>query len=179
MINAQRKIDKSSSHVTQQKEQGFTFIEVLAGIIVSTIFVLVTAQATFIGVVLRVQAQRASEAMNAIQSDFDEIKYLAALSFSQASPVCDAAATTDGYAQALITEIKDSLGQSNNQTGEVSSSVSLVNKSYTMTRTLSVFNQAPYHTMQIGYRVVDPDSGRQIAEYYSEIVPDASFACRN
>lgn len=172
-----RRTTKINTHGSvRHHPQGFTFIEVLAGIIVSTIFVLITAQATFISVVLRVQAQRASEAMNQIQSDFDEIKYLAALPLSA---TCNATTSSAGYAQALVTEIKENLGQSENGTEEVSDSILLVNKDYTMIRTLRVLNQAPFHNLQIGYRVVDPDSERQIAEYYSEIIPDAFFACRN
>ncbi|ANV84375.1 hypothetical protein AWQ21_08260 [Picosynechococcus sp. PCC 7003] len=157
----------NSSSVPKQGQQGFTFIEVLAGIIVSTIFVLVTAEATFVSVVLRVQAQRASEAMNAIQSDFDEIKYEAALSFSNASPDCDATTPEKGYAQALINQIK------------APDPPTLVNKEYNMNRNLSIPDQPPYNIVEVSYRVEDPDSGRIVAEYYSEIIPDAFFACRN
>ena len=62
---------KNTQQSNRSSEEGFTLIEVLAGIIMATVFTLVTTQAIAISALYRVKAQRQSEALQWIQQDFD------------------------------------------------------------------------------------------------------------
>ena len=151
---------------TYKQQEGFTLIEVLAGIIMSTIFVLITSQAIALSVVFRVKAQRQAEALNWIQEDLEEVKFRSLLSLTA---TCDSTAEADGFAQALITDLNDNAA--------VASPRALLNRSYSMTRTLEVFDLAPYNLMTISYSVTDPDGGQELATLYTEVIPDAALQC--
>lgn len=61
-----------------QQEQGFTLVEVLVAILISTVFVAVAMQAIVIAAVLRVRAQEFAEATTWIQEDLETVKTTAA-----------------------------------------------------------------------------------------------------
>ncbi|NJN74706.1 MAG: hypothetical protein HC799_18910 [Limnothrix sp. RL_2_0] len=150
---------------SKPQADGFTLIEVLAGILMSTAFVLITTQAIAISAVFRVRAQRESEALMKIQENLEDIKFD---SLKALSATCgDAATQSTGYGQALINSI----------TTPADSVITLLNKSYSMTRTLAVYNTSPYNAITISYSVADPTSGNVIADLYTEMIPDAAFEC--
>lgn len=165
---------RSPSVTHQQSPHGFTFVEVLAGILMAMVFVLITTQAVFISAVFRVKAQRTSEALNWIQQDLEDIKFRA--SFNIDAETCEATTTTDGYAQALITQI--TTATTSPYTDTPPTVIQLLNKDYEVTRTFGVYNEEPFSIMTIEYSVVNPDNNESIADYYTEVVPDAAFECQ-
>lgn len=75
-----------------QQEQGFTLVEVLVAILITTIFVAVSMQAMVLATVFKVRAQESAEATTWIQEDLEDVKYKAAkLQFPQTTLTADAA----------------------------------------------------------------------------------------
>lgn len=173
-----------NKHKFKSPPEGFTLIEVLAGIITATAFVLITTQAIAISALYRVRAQRESLAWQWIQEDFEEEVKFEASQLGYLTSRCGvrdndgnytAPTSANGYAQALITSIGG--------TTTVESPV-LLNKAHTATRTLGVKNDAPFTVMTVSYEVRDPDmdtvanpAGKVIADFYTEVIPDAAFNC--
>ncbi len=60
-----------------KQEQGFTLVEVLVAILISTVFIAVAMQAIAIAAIFKVKAQEYSEATTWIQEDLENIKYQA------------------------------------------------------------------------------------------------------
>ena len=153
-------------------DDGFTLIEVLAGMIMATIFVLITSQAIAISAVFRVRAQREAEAVNWIQENLEDVRYVALLGLPGAQ--CEPTTTANGYAQTLINRINTSAS-----VASFSSPRALLNKSYTMTRTVTVSpNSTFFRLMTVSYSVVNPDGGAVIADLYTEVIPDAALRCK-
>lgn len=154
---------------------GFTLIEVLAGIIVATAFVLITSQAIAISALYRVRAQRESLAWLWIQENFEEDVKFEVSQLAYNASQCDATTTAGGYAQALINAVN---------TVPVETNPKFLNKAHNATRTLGVKADAPYNVMTVSYEVRDPDIGTAsnsnanlIASFYTEVIPDAAFNC--
>lgn len=169
---------------TQASSTGFTLIEVLAGILMATAFVLVAVQAIAISAVYRVRAQRESEALQWIQEDFENIKFG---SLAPLTATCNATTTIAGYGLALKTYTEstafyNSIAPDPNGDGDNNRLTrNLLNKSYLMNRDTDVYNVAPYNTMTVSYSISDPESDpnaeRPIASFYTEVIPDAAFNC--
>lgn len=164
-----------------KNQKGFTIIEVLAGIIMATVFVLITSQAIAISALYRVRAQRESEAVNLIQQNLEDIKFRALLNISAGQ--CDATNPANGYGQALINDINtnpDAALPDNNNDGDGNpntANIPLLNKSYSLTRTLGVYDFEPYNLMTVSYSVSDLETGNVIADLNTEVIPDAAFEC--
>lgn len=165
---------------------GFTLIEVLAGIIMATVFVLITSQAIAISAVYRIRAQRQSEALLAIQQDLEDIRFdsLKAFNANDCNPTVGQ--TLNGYAAALVDEVREPADPAFNawpyETTEI---VQLLNKDYELNRTLNFYDAAPYHVMTVSYSVTDPGAAingntlnSELADFYTEVIPDAAFSCQ-
>jgi len=146
-----------------QGEHGFTFIEVLVGMMIALIFVLIVTGGIAIATVYRVKAQRQSEALNAIQQDMEEVKFQAAKSLT---------GTCGTYGTALETLV-DAIPLNNPRT--------LLKKPHILTR----ITTANGNTMRITYEVF-PDQnedgtadGDLVASLFTEVIPDASLKCDN
>lgn len=73
-------------------EQGFTLIEVLVAILVTTLFISIAMQAIVFAAVFKVKAQEYAEATSWIQEDLENVKYQAGkLQFKQTTLTADAA----------------------------------------------------------------------------------------
>ncbi|MGB2924562.1 MAG: type II secretion system protein [Limnothrix sp.] len=167
----------------RKKEQaGFTLIEVLAGMVMATVFVLITTQAIALSALFRVRAQRESEAVNWIQEDLENIKF-AALFAPADENACDATTQATGYGQSLKAYVEsanfiDEFSPDPDDDGDGDPTTrEMLNKPYEMERALDVYNFAPYSLLTASYSVVDPDSGLVIADLYTEVIPDAAFDC--
>lgn len=61
-----------------QKNQGFTLVEVLVAILITTLFISAAMQTMVIAAIFKIKAQEFTEATNWIQTDLEEVKYKAA-----------------------------------------------------------------------------------------------------
>lgn len=62
-----------------QQEQGFTLVEVLVAILITTLFVSVTMQGMVIAAIFKAKAQEHAETTTWIQEDLENVKYQAAI----------------------------------------------------------------------------------------------------
>ncbi|MBV5257833.1 hypothetical protein FLX56_05275 [Synechococcus moorigangaii CMS01] len=170
---------------TKLEDQGFTFLEVLAGILIATTFVLVATQAIVIATVFRVRAQRQSEAINWIQKNLEGIQFQAALDISVTvgGVTCDPENSTSmGYGKALMEIVAEETIDDSDPPSKVEESFSetFVNQSYTITRTMSVYDRLPYNVVQVAYAVRPAEAGvagAPIAELTTEVIADEAFDC--
>lgn len=52
------------------------------------------------------------------------------------------------------------------------------NKLFTMTRTTTIPDTSPYNVLQVNYVVRPSPVGRPVAEFYTEVIPNAAFQCQ-
>jgi prepilin-type N-terminal cleavage/methylation domain-containing protein len=158
---------------------GFTLVEVLVGTTLMLLFAGAGMQAMVVATVFKVQAQEASEASTWIQEDLEEVKFEAdRLDFNAAlnnydpdTATCSATESTDGYAARLEENLP---AEPTNQSSE------LGNRSYTLTRTAEVVDAAPFNTLGLTYTVTvagSEDDEGVITTIYTEVIPNAAFAC--
>lgn len=176
-------ISKISSY--REKDQGFTLIEVLVGIILTLIFVAVSMQAFVVATAFKVRSQEISEADKWIKADLDsvgtEAKQLDLTidsdsdgendTFDVNFATCVAGSSNAGYANRLETQILASSSNTTNLNSEIG------DRPYTLTRTLTPVNIAPYNVLQVEYVVTEDSDSSTVATRQSEIIPDVSLTC--
>ncbi len=180
-------------------DQGFTLVEVLVGVMLTLTFVGISTQAFVVSTVFKVRGQELSEATTWIQQDIENIRFEASrLNISGGEPQeaehnirCSASDETAGYADLLRDNILITEGDSA-ETGTISDKdlpqqSSIGQRPYTLRRVMSLASTAPFNVLRVSYAVYtdgeepsDPTDTRDeaaIATSYSEIIPNASFAC--
>lgn len=90
MLNLRKKLP--------HQDQGFTLVEVLVAILITTVFVATAMQAVVIAAVFKARAKQFSEAANWIQEDLESVRQQAA---SLGSTTLSAAPTTSGSSSSL------------------------------------------------------------------------------
>lgn len=178
---------KNKKILEKIESDGFTLIEVLAGMLISIIFVLITFQAIAIAALYRVRAQRESEALLWIQENFEDIKFASIQQIPEnpaTPPPCNATDANSGFAQALAGKITGDLNVTLPSVQSFGGNdVVLLNKSYAATRTLSAYGDAPFNILAVSYSITDPEStvasslNNEISTFYTEVIPDAAFNC--
>jgi len=159
-----------------QPQKGFTFLEVLVGIMMMTIFVLMASEAIVMATLLRVKAQRVSEAMNEIQEDLEEIKFVASLPTVGS---CNPATIQNGYAWNILQAIDRLATNPTAPPVTDTNTVTLVKKDYTLKRILDVNSDKPYNILKVTYQVCEntANCNNPISEFYTEVVADDSLTC--
>lgn len=133
-----------------QQEQGFTLVEVLVAILITTLFVAVSMQAMVLAAVFKTRAQESAEATTWIQEDLENVKYQA--SRYKDDTECDANNVDNGYADGFRDLL---LGVSTNGTySNLSSKTFRTNKAFITRRTTTPDNTDPYNLLQISYGVL-------------------------
>jgi len=92
-------VDRNIQH------QGFTLVEVLVAILISTLFVAIGMQAVVFSTVLRIRAQQIAQAMDWIQEDLEAIKGHAATQV----PYTQTELSQDAAANQKVIEVADSI----------------------------------------------------------------------
>lgn len=162
---------------TPQREQGFTLVEVLIAILITTLFVAVSMQAMVFAAVFKARAQQSAEATTWIQEDLEKVRFEA--SQYKDTTECAATSANNGYADGLRDEIMDSdlTGTNTFSTNERFRT----GKLFRMRRTTTPLNTSPYNLLQINYEVSPIISsttvGSPIAKFYTEVIPDAALQC--
>jgi Tfp pilus assembly protein PilV len=159
--------------------QGFTLVEVLVSILITTIFVAVSLQGVLAAILLQTTAARQAEAHNWIQSDLAQVRWQASIAQLAFEPNrCQASTADQGFAAAL----RDRLAQTNVTGSDPYSAPVQIKRSTTgqefeLSRTLSISDR-PHHILGIQYQVRPTVSGAvPIASFDSEVIADAVFQC--
>lgn len=166
-----------------QQVQGFTLVEVMASIVIATLFVATAMQAMVVATVFKAKAQEYSEATTWIQEDLENLR-LSASQYAD-SARCSATGPNNGYADGL----RDNLHNINPETraGNAASApdsdiitptkTSRSGKTYTFRRVSTPQNAAPYAVLRLTYTVTPTSGGSSTASFYTEVIPDATFQC--
>jgi prepilin-type N-terminal cleavage/methylation domain-containing protein len=224
------------------QDQGFTLIEVLIAIVITTLFITIAMQAMVIAAVFKARAKQFAEATNWIQQDLESVRQQVAI---VGYTTLSAAPTTSGSSSSLSVSSTTSFAANNRvQIGTISTkfytissvssntitvtpalasaeisatpagtSVSVVatgstnttlcyanaqnngfgnlvsnnlptlnstktiaDKTYTLSRTTTVRNVAPYEVLQITYSAAE-GTNSPIATLNAEVIPNAAFQC--
>jgi prepilin-type N-terminal cleavage/methylation domain-containing protein len=228
-----------------KQEQGFTLIEVLIAILITTLFITIAMQAMVIAAVFKARAKQFAEATTWIQQDLEGVRQQAAI---VGYTTLSAAPTTSGSSSSLSVSSTTGFAATNRvQIGTIStdyytiSSISgntitvtpalttaqisatpagttvsvlatgstdttlcyasaqnnglgnllssnmptlnssnntktIADKTYTLSRTTTVRNVAPYEVLQITYSAAQ-GTNSPIATLNSEVIPNAAFQC--
>lgn len=172
-----------------QQEQGFTLVEVLVAILITTLFVAVSMQAMVLAAVFKARAQESAEATTWIQEDLENVKYQA--SRYKDNTECAPAIINNGYADGfrdsllkLNNPTNDPANKIGNQTGsypEIFEETSRTKKKFRLRRITNPVDVAPYNRLEVSYDVSPIIStntfGKSIANFYTEVIPNAAFQC--
>ncbi len=102
------------------------------------------------------------------------------------SPMCSAAITrTTGFADALrdrvtatdVTNGITGITNTNDTITGISKSSKLTTKAFTMTRTATLSPTVPHNILEIRYTVTPTSGGSSVADFYTEVIPNAVFQC--
>lgn len=164
---------------TPQKNDGFTLVEVLVGLLVIVGFISTAMQALVTATVFKVKGQELSEATTWIQEDIEMVKFKAnrldyvidtsdpAKSMYKPEEAECQGTTNTGYAAALNGALEP----------VASSKISAIgNRPYTLSRTATLPSAAPYNVLTLEYQVASADNV-PIAITHTKVIPDASLAC--
>jgi len=163
------------------KNQGFSLVEVVAGIVIMTAFSLVALQAMTYSMLEQVKAERESRATNWIQSRVARVKLRASQldldpegRTKPKESLCNASSKDGGYANKLKNRLVNSKKES--QTKEV------LGKEISLVRTVTPKDQEPYNILELQYEAKlendNSDSNDNvIADFHTEVVPKESLAC--
>ncbi|WP_126147613.1 hypothetical protein [Synechococcus elongatus] len=164
-----------------QDQTGITIAEVLVAGVVTLILVGAGMQTLITASLLRLQARQKAEAIAAIQSDLEEVKFIAsqlsssAIINSSTVDLCKASSVNVGFSTALRDVVNSRLG-TDPQT------ITLAGQSFQLRRNAVRLDARPYNVLQLDYEVrpvtASAVSGnRVVAELYTEVVPYASYEC--
>jgi hypothetical protein len=184
-------------------DEGFSFIEVLAGILIATVFVLIATQGVLISTIFRINAQRASAAKTWIEEEVGNDQYIATT--LAANPAfCGATSGDNGYADALrdvldgatsdptltvLATNPDPISATGETVQMVIGSRDIVNKDYKIRKAFTPDLIAPFDVLAVEYEVwfdknndnaIDDATDRDeavIADFYTEMIPAAALQC--
>jgi type II secretory pathway pseudopilin PulG len=142
--------------------RGFTFIEVLAGILIATTFTLIATQAIVIGTVFKVRARRISEATNIIRADLEELRFIATTNNQD----------LEGQLS-LLCQSTNFINTFNLSLPQPKSPQTILNKEYELNR---VASYPEWNVLRLSYSVQD-ENDVVIAELQAEITPNAAANC--
>ena len=161
------------------KNDGFTLVEVLVGLLVISGFISTAMQALVTATVFKVKGQELSEATTWIQEDLEMVKFKAnrldyeidpsdpAKNMYKPDPGACQGTTNTGYAAALNNEL---------EAVDVSKTSAIGSRPYTLSRTVTLPSSAPFNILTLEYQVASADDV-PIAITHTKVIPDASLAC--
>lgn len=154
------------------KPQGFTLIEVLVAILVSSAFIGVVMQLMVSAIALKVTARQRSEIINWIQEDLEAVRYQAGI-VPQDNTKCNSPSPyTNGYAAALQTVIGGANPTLPTRT--------FYNRPFQMTRVSSYTTSSnPNKILNLDYEVTPVVTSPNFTpiKLRAEVMPDAAFKC--
>ena len=152
--------------------QGFTMLEVLAALMMSFAFLMGALNGIVITAWMQVKAERQAQANYWIQQDLENIQSAAANQTTNTAQ-CTSVFNTS-YAGALRNTLLGSTSTA--ASASQTFSKSLVNKSYTLTRTMGGSNSSP-QILTLQYTVRNASDTSDLATLYTEVIPPKAMAC--
>ncbi len=149
---------------------GFTLLEVLVSIAITTAFVSLAMQGMSVATILQSRAIQSAEAANWIQSDLETLHLQTSASQLPFDPqFCHAQQSHQGFAQVLLDRLATTASPALRQ--------SRTGQRFTLDRQLLVAPSAPFNVLGVSYAVQPQNGSRSILNFYTEVIPDAAFTC--
>jgi hypothetical protein len=150
--------------------QGFTMVDVLTAILMTTMFFSVSLQTLMVGTIFRVKAQQKQEVNFWIQEDMERIQLIASRGLEQNNQKCNASTYSDGYAKALADVLP------------TPATHTLFKKNYRIDRIYDTGSSVvPHQVLKIAYEVKEWNGsqfiGESIANDYWEVIPHVALSC--
>jgi prepilin-type N-terminal cleavage/methylation domain-containing protein len=82
-----------------------------------------------------------------------------------------------GFADGLRDKVTDRNETEITNFVTVSKNSTRTKKEYILTRTTTLSNEAPYNVLQVRYNISPTSGGSSIANFYTEVIPDAALQC--
>jgi prepilin-type N-terminal cleavage/methylation domain-containing protein len=146
-------------------QHGFSITEVMVSILVLTLFTLSASSLMVYAAQNRVSALSDGEVTDQLQLLTENLRDRAA-TLPALSSACNATAVADGYGQLLASSLSAS-----------ASSITLNDRSYTVTRTLTPVNAAPYDRLAVTYTFTAQARTSDTITMTTEIIPNVAFDC--
>jgi prepilin-type N-terminal cleavage/methylation domain-containing protein len=161
------------------QQSGFTLVEVLVALLVSSIFVAITMQSIVTAALLRAKAEQFDETVNWIQEDLELVikragQYESDTFPSPFSSRCNAVNVADALPAGFISDTAG-LGGAVVTVG----TKSFGGKSFELKRTADYATSSdPRVLLKIFYEVIPVEGGSAIATTTTEVLPYAVLRCR-
>jgi prepilin-type N-terminal cleavage/methylation domain-containing protein len=177
-IGPRPKPKASSKSAAKTQAAGFTLVEVIVAIMVSSIFIAITMQTIMTAAFFRSRAEQFDEAVNWIQEDLESVIKRAGQYESETFPNayslrCNAASAADGLPAGFISDAAG-LGGAVVTVG----TKSFGGKSFELQRSANYATSSdPKLLLSVFYEVIPVGGGTAIATTTTEVLPYAVLKC--
>jgi prepilin-type N-terminal cleavage/methylation domain-containing protein len=164
---------------TRKQATGFSLVEVLVAIMVSSIFVAITMQAIVAAAFFRARAEQFDEGVNWIQEDLESVikragQYETDIFPRAYSSRCNAATNAEGLPAGFMNDTATGLGGAQVTVG----TKSFGGKSFELRRSADYERSSdPKLLLKISYEVIPEGGGKAIATTTTEVLPYAVLRC--
>jgi Tfp pilus assembly protein PilV len=158
-------------------EQGFSLLEATIASMVSLVFMSLGANLVLAANIQKIVAKRSVAMNNVIQSDLEAIKYQANLIAKDSTNAkCTPTNAWQGYGGALKDKLLSTPATSNAVVASTTT-VKILNRDYTMTRTLEAIPTNDPNILPISYKFTAAGSTATEHQLYIELMPKIVFNC--
>jgi hypothetical protein len=161
----------------QSSSDGFSLVEALVALLVTTIFIAITMQMFVSAAFFRSKGDQYNQSFNWIQEDYEGVFNKASQYENDAGPAstfCSATTSSNGLAAGFLADTTRGLGGTTTTLGPKT----FGGKSFTLTRTGDyATSENPYKLLKLNYTVSPTDGGAAIANINTEVVLYAGFKC--
>jgi prepilin-type N-terminal cleavage/methylation domain-containing protein len=150
---------------TKNNHRGFSMTEVLVSILVLTLFTLTATSLMVYAAQNRVSARSDGEVTDQLQLLTENLRDQAT-ALTASTSACSATAVANGYGQLLANSMPAN-----------TASVTLNGRVYTVTRTLTPVDAAPFDRLQVTYTFTAQANTSDTITMTTEIIPNVAFQC--
>jgi prepilin-type N-terminal cleavage/methylation domain-containing protein len=91
--------------------------------------------------------------------------------------MCNPTAQNAGFAGGLRNKVSGTNPSTPTNSVAISKNSNRTGKAFTLTRTTTLSSDAPYNVLQVSYTISPTSGGSSIANFYTEVIPDAALQC--
>lgn len=170
------------------QEQGFTLVEVLASIVIATVFVATALQAIVIAAIFQARAQEYTEATTWIREDLENLRFSAS-TYVDGARCSPGTFPNNGYADGFSDRLHD-INQPNGTFGTdtdpdsdtiTPTKANNAGKEFRFRRISIPLDTPPYAVLIVSYdvspRLSSTTFGPSIATLQTEVIPNGAFEC--